>query len=956
MENEKLQNLMNIKEVFSSSAELLDSVKSLKSNLEKVLKKVEEKEIRLSERTTAELSATENKEEIANSVAAEVEHKNTKKAVETNFESAIENEAKDAVKEIKKETETKTEDIKPEGKVAKVTDVKKKDEVVEQNIINSVTEEVLFEKEIKPQNTQVKEPVEEKAEVVKKVSQTKENTFVPDKNFNKPQKNIQDNSQRNKDYSQRQSYSKSDFTKSNYQQKEGYQKQPYQPNANSQRFADRKPYDANSKRNFDTNYQKKPYDANSPKKPYDQNAQKRSYQDRAQNGQRTQTQRPLIKPDLTFVAADTKPTKKDFSAAKKKTNEKNYESNSKAMNKRALIRKGFVTIDNTDVDEKMGSKKFKVKKAKTEVKEAAPRIDKAIITTETITVKSLSEKIGRTTSEILQKMVLLGYMVNINSPIDFETAQLVALDLGVELEQKLEKTSEEVLMDIDNGEDDEKDLVTRPPVVTVMGHVDHGKTSILDYYRKTKVTEGEAGGITQHIGAYTIKLKGKQITFIDTPGHAAFTAMRARGAKITDIVILVVAADDGVMPQTIEAINHAKSANVPIIVAVNKIDKPTADIERIKQQLTENGIVPEEWGGDAIIAPCSAKTGEGMLDMLDMILLVAEMRDLKANPNRLAKGAIIEAKLDKGKGPVATVLVQNGTLRVGDVVLSGTTTGKIRAMVDDTGRPVKSAGPSMPVSVIGFNDVPQAGDIVYVTSEEKLSKQVAEERRNREKAEKAKLSEKITLDDMYQKIEQGALKELRIIVKADVQGSAEAVKSSLEKIKNEECRVKVVHSGVGAISESDVDLANVTNAIIIGFNVRPSANAKAAAEKEGIDIRLYNIIYNAIEDVENALKGMLSVKYKETVLGHAEVRNVFKISNVGTIAGSYVTDGKILRQAKVKIYRDNVFIYDGKISSLKHLKDDAKEISAGFECGIGIENYNDIKIGDLLEAYIMETV
>lgn len=947
MENEKLQNLMNIKDVVASSAETLDSVKNLKNDLEKVLKKIEEKELRLSEKA-AELSASVKTEDRGEAVAAEVKQENTVSEKESGkTEPEITSPAEETVK-----VQVKTEpDIIPAETEVPEPAAPAKPEKAETETKDAAADTPSHTSERAADTAP--EAAAEIPSVETSPSRQKETTFVPDRNFNRPARNFQD---AGKESSQRPAYKPGDNNQRPYGQRDA-QRPPYQPANGSPRYGERKPYDPNApRRPYDPNFQRKPYDPNAPRRPYDPNAPKRPFGDRPQGLQRPAGARPPQKPgNITFVA-DVKPQKKDFSPVKKKTPEKNYESNSKAMNKRALIRKGFVAVDNTDVDEKMGSKKFKVKKAKTASVVIAPKVDKAVITTETITVKSLSEKIGRTTAEILQKMVLLGYMVNINSPIDFDTAQLVAMDLGVELEQKLEKTGEEVLMDIDNGEDDEKDLVTRPPVVTVMGHVDHGKTSILDYFRKTRVTEGEAGGITQHIGAYTIKLKGKQITFIDTPGHAAFTAMRARGAKITDIVILVVAADDGVMPQTIEAINHAKSANVPIIVAVNKIDKTGADIERIKQQLTEHGIVPEEWGGDAIIAPCSAKTGEGMLDMLDMILLVAEMRDLKANPNRLAKGAIIEAKLDKGKGPVATVLVQNGTLRVGDVVLSGTATGKIRAMTDDTGRPVKSAGPSMPVSVIGFTDVPQAGDTVYVTSEEKLSKQVAEERRNREKAEKNKISEKITLDDMYSKIEQGAVKELRLIVKADVQGSAEAVKASLEKIKNEECCVKVVHSGVGAISESDIDLATVTNAVIIGFNVRPSSNAKAAAEREGIDIRLYNIIYNAIDDVESALKGMLSVKYKETVLGHAEVRNIFKISNVGTIAGSYVTDGKISRQAKIKVYRDNVFVYDGKIASLKHLKDDVKDISAGFECGIGIENFNDIKNGDVLEAYIMETV
>ena len=489
-----------------------------------------------------------------------------------------------------------------------------------------------------------------------------------------------------------------------------------------------------------------------------------------------------------------------------------------------------------------------------------------------------------------------------------------------------------------------------------MGHVDHGKTSLLDAIRQTKVQQGEAGGITQHIGAYTVEANGKPITFLDTPGHAAFTAMRARGAQATDIAVLVVAADDGVMPQTIEAINHAKSAGVPVIVAINKVDKPAANPDRVKQELTEYGLVSEEWGGDTIMVPVSAITGEGIDTLLEMILLVADVAELRANPNRMAKGIIIEARLDRGRGPVATVLVQNGTLHVQDTIVAGMTYGRVRAMYDDNGKAVKQAGPSMPVEVIGFSDVPAAGDIIYAVEQDKLSKQVVEERKDRLKAEKLKSMSRVSLDDLFSKIAEGQMKELNIIVKADVQGSVEALKQSLEKLSNDEVRVRVIHGAAGAISESDILLASTSNAIVIGFNVRPDAAVMAAAEREKVDVRLYRIIYNAIEDVEKAMKGLLAPEFKEEVLGHATVRQTFKVSSVGTVAGSYVTDGKIVRNAEVRLVRNGVVVYEGKLSSLKRFKDDAKEVAAGYECGITLENYNDIKEEDVIEAFQMVEV
>ncbi len=655
----------------------------------------------------------------------------------------------------------------------------------------------------------------------------------------------------------------------------------------------------------------------------------------------------------TYVAPPVimKEDKRSFS--KKKQTEKSFEEKH-VINKRALVRNN-VSIDDFD-ENKTGYRKFRpVKKAKEQQETPVIKIEKAVINTEIIPLKMLSEKIGITAAEITKRLFKEGIMKTINDSIDFDTAAFIADDLGIELELKLDKTAEDVLSEeFDSAVDPNEKLVRRPPVVTVMGHVDHGKTSLLDRIRKTNVTEGEAGGITQHIGAYQVSLKGETITFLDTPGHAAFTSMRARGAQATDIAILVVAADDGIMPQTIEAINHAKAADVPVIVAVNKMDKPEANIDRVKTGLTENGLLPEEWGGDAIVCPVSAKTGMGIEDLLENINLVAELKDLKANPDRKAKGVVIEAKLDQSKGPIATILVQNGTLRVGDNIIVGTVTGKIRAMTDDKGRRVASAGPSTPVSIMGLDEVPDAGDVLYAGEADKLIKLVAEERRNKERENMIKASQMVTLDDVFNKIAEGEMKVLNMIVKADVQGSVEAVKQSMEKLSNEQVRVQVIHAAVGAIKESDIMLAESSKAIIIGFNVRPDSNAKQIAERSGVDIKLYRIIYEAIEDVEKALKGMLAPKISEVYLGKAEVREVFKISGVGQVAGSYVTDGKILRSGKLRIYRDDVMICEGNVLQLKRFKDDVKEVAQGFECGISIEKFNDIKVGDFIECYQIE--
>ena len=573
---------------------------------------------------------------------------------------------------------------------------------------------------------------------------------------------------------------------------------------------------------------------------------------------------------------------------------------------------------------------------------------------ENITVKDLAAEMKKTTAEVIKKLLGYGIMATINQDIDFDTAYLVAQEFGITAKKKETVTEEDILFD--ESVDKEEDLQERPPVIVVMGHVDHGKTSLLDAVRKTNVIEGEAGGITQAIGAYKVKVNGREITFLDTPGHEAFTAMRARGAQITDIAILVVAANDGVKPQTIEAINHAKSAGIPIIVAINKIDLPDANIEKVKQELMAYDLVPEEWGGDTIYVPISAKKGENIDQLLEMVLLEADVLELKANPNKQAKGAVIEARLDKSKGAIATMLVQRGSLDVGDTIVVGSSIGRIRAMKDDKGKKVKSAGPSTPVEIMGLTDVPQAGDTFYEVKNEKMAKHLIEKRKRQEREKAINNSTKVTLDNLFSQMEQGNLKVLNLIVKADVQGSVEAVKQALEKLENEEVRVKVIHAAAGAVNQSDVTLAKVSNAIIIAFNVRPDSVAKEMAKKDEVEIKQYSIIYQAIEDVESAMKGMLEPKYEEKVIGDVEVRQTFRISNVGTIAGAYVLSGKVERNAGVRVIRDNVVIHDGHLATLKRFKDDVKEVGKGFECGIQIENYNDIKEGDKIEVYVMEEI
>ena len=571
-----------------------------------------------------------------------------------------------------------------------------------------------------------------------------------------------------------------------------------------------------------------------------------------------------------------------------------------------------------------------------------------------ITVGELASRMKKTAAEVIKCLMKNGVMASVNQTIDFDTAEFVAVELGCKVEREVVVTIEERLFD--DHEDTADELMPRPPVVVVMGHVDHGKTSLLDYIRHAKVAAGEAGGITQHIGAYTVKINGQPITFLDTPGHAAFTEMRARGAMCTDIAILVVAADDGIMPQTIEAINHAKAANIPIIVAVNKMDKHAANPDRILTQLTEHGLVPAEWGGETEVCKISAKTGLGIDDLLETVILTAEMQELKANPNRAGKGTVIEARLDKTRGPIASLLVQNGTLHQGDIIIAGTAVGRVRVMTNDKGQQVKDAGPSVPVEITGLTDVPTPGDEFSAVADERMARQLVEQRKQKIKDDLNKLNQKVTLESLFSKLKEGEMKELNLIVKADVQGSAEAVKASLEKLSNEEVRVKVIHAGVGAINESDILLASTSNAIVIGFNVRPNELAQAAAKRDKVDMRMYRVIYDAINEIGDAMKGMLAPKYREAIIGHAEVRQTYKVSTVGTVAGCYVKDGKITRDAQVRVLRDNVVIHEGVLGSLQRFKDSVKEVAQNYECGMSIDKFNDIKEGDIFECFVMEQI
>ena len=824
----------------------------------------------------------------------------------------------------------------------------------------------------KPEEVKAEEKVEQKEknmDVEKKINVTEskveeksvEKTVVVDNKFNQNKKNNNNN------------YNNRDFRQNN--------NRGNNPNNN---FSNKKPY--NSNRNFDRNGQNNGNNSRFDKNRTNGFNNNRFDKNRPNNNSKFGGNRPLdekgiernIK-DIMAVETIEKEPAREYNKAidKQKQNNKFEENRTKKTNKsrkngqsgeinehklKGLKRTDSLSnmfddqdggmLDYYDLTTQRG-KKGKKKVVKDDENRTKQKIFKLeeITIPETITVKDFATELKKTTAEIIKKLLDYGVMATINNEIDFDTASLIADEFGVKVNKKETITEEDILFD--ESEDKEEDLVVRPPVVVVMGHVDHGKTSLLDAIKQTHVIDREAGGITQHIGAYKVKINDREITFLDTPGHEAFTAMRARGAQITDIAILVVAANDGVMPQTVEAINHAKSAGIPIIVAINKIDLPDANIEKVKQELMAYELVPEEWGGDTIFVPISAKKHENIDQLLEMVLLEADVLELKANPNKQAKGVVIEARLDKNKGAIASMLVQRGTLDVGDTIVVGSSIGRIRSMTDEKGKKVKKAGPSTPVEIMGLTEVPQAGDIFYEVKDEKTAKHLIEKRKRQEREKAINAMSKVTLDNLFSQMEAGELKVLNLIVKADVQGSVEALKQSMEKLSNEEVRVKVIHAAAGAVTESDVTLAKVSNAIIIAFNVRPMPTAKDMAEKEEVEIKQYSVIYQAIEDVESAMKGMLAPKYEEHVIGNAEVRQTFKISNVGTIAGAYVTDGKLERNAGVRVLRDNVVIHDGKLSSLKRFKDDAKEVTKGYECGIQIEKYNDIKEGDIIEAYIL---
>ena len=677
--------------------------------------------------------------------------------------------------------------------------------------------------------------------------------------------------------------------------------------------------------------------------PQSQNAQNNAQQPAKQPQPERKRERRVIDTSAVTVNADRYDDRVDSLVSERVQNYSSGKQKIGNKNKKQQAKK-FGTKNRSEEQEKM-------RRLQLEIAKKAPLVVKI---PDEITVGELASRMKKTAAEVIKCLLKNGVMASVNQTIDYDTAEFVAVELGCKVEREVVVTIEEKLFD--DHEDTADELVSRPPVIVVMGHVDHGKTSLLDYIRHAKVAAGEAGGITQHIGAYTVKVGDQPITFLDTPGHAAFTEMRARGAMCTDIAILVVAADDGIMPQTIEAINHAKAANIPIIVAVNKMDKHGANPDRILTQLTEHGLTPADWGGETEVCKISAKTGEGIDDLLETVLLTAEMLELKANPNRAGKGCVLEARLDKTRGPIATLLVQNGTLHQGDLIIAGTAVGRVRVMTNDKGLQVKDAGPSIPVEITGLTEVPAPGDEFNAVADERMARQLVEQRKQKIKDNANKLNQKVTLESLFSKLQEGEMKELNLIVKADVQGSAEAVKASLEKISNDEVRVKVIHAGVGAINESDILLASTSNAIVVGFNVRPNDQAQAAAKRDKVDVRMYRVIYDAINEIGDAMKGMLAPKFREAIIGHAEVRQTYKVSAIGTIAGCYVKDGKITRDASVRVLRDNIVIHEGKLGSLQRFKDSVKEVAAGYECGMSIEKYNDIKEGDIFECFVMEQI
>ena len=689
--------------------------------------------------------------------------------------------------------------------------------------------------------------------------------------------------------------------------------------------------------------QPRPQNASQQTAAPQQNAQPQTAQQPKQPQPERKRERRVIDTSAVTVNADRYDDRVDSLVSERVQNYTSGKQKIGNKNKKQQAKK-FGTKNRSEEQEKM-------RRLQLEIAKKAPLVVKI---PDEITVGELASRMKKTAAEVIKCLLKNGVMASVNQTIDYDTAEFVAVELGCKVEREVVVTIEEKLFD--DHEDTAEELVSRPPVIVVMGHVDHGKTSLLDYIRHAKVAAGEAGGITQHIGAYTVKVNDQPITVLDTPGHAAFTEMRARGAMCTDIAILVVAADDGIMPQTIEAINHAKAANIPIIVAVNKMDKHGANPDRILTQLTEHGLTPADWGGETEVCKISAKTGEGIDDLLETVLLTAEMLELKANPNRAGKGCVLEARLDKTRGPIATLLVQNGTLHQGDLIIAGTAVGRVRVMTNDKGLSVKDAGPSIPVEITGLTEVPAPGDEFNAVADERMARQLVEQRKQKIKDDANKLNQKVTLESLFSKLQEGEMKELNLIVKADVQGSAEAVKASLEKISNDEVRVKVIHVGVGAINESDILLASTSNAIVVGFNVRPNDQAQAAAKRDKVDIRMYRVIYDAINEISDAMKGMLAPKFREAIIGHAEVRQTYKVSAIGTIAGCYVKDGKITRDASVRVLRDNIVIHEGKLGSLQRFKDSVKEVAAGYECGMSIEKYNDIKEGDIFECFVMEQI
>ena len=689
--------------------------------------------------------------------------------------------------------------------------------------------------------------------------------------------------------------------------------------------------------------QPRPQNASQQTAAPQQNAQPQTAQQPKQPQPERKRERRVIDTSAVTVNADRYDDRVDSLVSERVQNYTSGKPKIGNKNKKQQAKK-FGTKNRSEEQEKM-------RRLQLEIAKKAPLVVKI---PDEITVGELASRMKKTAAEVIKCLLKNGVMASVNQTIDYDTAEFVAVELGCKVEREVVVTIEEKLFD--DHEDTAEELVSRPPVIVVMGHVDHGKTSLLDYIRHAKVAAGEAGGITQHIGAYTVKVNDQPITFLDTPGHAAFTEMRARGAMCTDIAILVVAADDGIMPQTIEAINHAKAANIPIIVAVNKMDKHGANPDRILTQLTEHGLTPADWGGETEVCKISAKTGEGIDDLLETVLLTAEMLELKANPNRAGKGCVLEARLDKTRGPIATLLVQNGTLHQGDLIIAGTAVGRVRVMTNDKGLSVKDAGPSIPVEITGLTEVPAPGDEFNAVADERMARQLVEQRKQKIKDDANKLNQKVTLESLFSKLQEGEMKELNLIVKADVQGSAEAVKASLEKISNDAVRVKVIHAGVGAINESDILLASTSNAIVVGFNVRPNDQAQAAAKRDKVDIRMYRVIYDAINEISDAMKGMLAPKFREAIIGHAEVRQTYKVSAIGTIAGCYVKDGKITRDASVRVLRDNIVIHEGKLGSLQRFKDSVKEVAAGYECGMSIEKYNDIKEGDIFECFVMEQI